>query len=610
MANKTAATKTASQQLENFLSIPIASIVPSPTNPRKYFDPDKLNELAENIKIHGVKSPVMVRKNGKEGKFELIFGERRLKASAIAGLDVIPAQLVEMDDAEVLNVQITENLQRDDLHPLDEAMGYAHLLKTVPGMTIAEIAQRIGKSEKYVHQRLKLHSLIPEASEDLAKGHLHLSHALEIARLAPESQMEALVYSYDEEYNFKYQGKIINKDELVTLADLKDFISSHILLNLSKAPFKLDDSTLREDGLICQTCEHRSGNSPALFADLSKGDYCTNRVCFEGKIQTFVQIKRAGISIKANKGEEYEAPLIHDYWSNDNGILGRDSYKAIDSKKEVCEFAETAIYGKGHDLGKTQLICRNTACKTHFNQRGSSSSSSSSGSSTTKSDPAINGKRKQELFDIKVAETVRQKVLRFFYETLDVKEDSLPLDRSYIELIAAKQWQKLEGYQKTLILELLSEVFNNAKDFPYDFEKLVKRFQQFSTKVLMRFMVLCSIIHYGENRYGNSWEKQDDVIKLAADHNIDYILFDAQERVAQSPKKHKWDAERYLKEIEESAPGSKIEKPEVWESPAQVKRLKSFTPSLGAVKKSAAETNTPVQSRAAKAKKSRKGGKQ
>lgn len=576
--------------IDNFLEIPLTKIIPSPTQPRKRFIEDKLNELAASIVEHGVLEPVLVRANGKAGHYELVCGERRWRASKIANKTTIPARLVEMTDEQVLEVQITENLQRDDLHPLDEAFGFQSLLEKVPNMDVAEIARRIGKSEKYVHQRLKLNGLIDEAKDALAKDALTLGHALELARLTPDLQKDAFSRLYETEWKNNKRVPIVEAAYLQTIGRLRNYIESDLLLKLKSAPFSLKDKSLREDGLACVDCTERTGSNVSLFDDIVKDDRCLNRSCFEGKRQTLVQIRHKEITKEASEKLQqphYKAPIITSNWSsNDSAIIGRNNYNTVDKKKS-CEFAEKAVFAEGDRIGQTETICRNPKCKIH--------NYSYSSSSKKKEDPSAKSKRKQEIFDIKVAEAVRRKVFRLLYEAIEVKENSLPFNRKYIEWIAAKQWKGLEGHQKELILKLLSEVFDNATNFPYEFEKVLKRFEQFGTKVLMRFMVLCSVIHYGENRYMNTFKSQDEVIQLAEDHNLDYVLLDAQERVEQVAKKHKWDADRYLIEIENG--NTKAVKPEVWESPAQQKRLlaKPLIPSTKPIKSESVE-NTVLSS--------------
>jgi ParB family transcriptional regulator, chromosome partitioning protein len=133
--------------------IPLNRIQESKTNPRRTFDETKLTELAGNIRRHGVLQPVLVRPlpGGQDGFFELVAGARRYRASRIAGRETIPASVRELTDTECLELQLIENLQRADVHELDEARGYAALMQLRPDTyTVETLAGKIGRSEKYV----------------------------------------------------------------------------------------------------------------------------------------------------------------------------------------------------------------------------------------------------------------------------------------------------------------------------------------------------------------------------------------------------------------------------------------------------------------------------
>src|SRR5262245_32877567 len=153
--------------------IPISQIAPSPTNPRKYFDPAKLQELADSIQEHGLAQPILVRLNPEHTDpfYELVAGERRWRAAKIAGLEEIEAKVRDLDDKAVLEIQFIENLQRTDLSAVEEAEGYKRLLDE-HGYTADSLAGKLGKSKSYVYARLKLINLPEQALEALAKGDL------------------------------------------------------------------------------------------------------------------------------------------------------------------------------------------------------------------------------------------------------------------------------------------------------------------------------------------------------------------------------------------------------------------------------------------------------
>src|SRR5882672_3028836 len=176
---------------QEYRNIPIAALAESPTNPRKRFDEKTLGELAASFKTQGVLEPLLVRPL-EESKFEVVIGARRLKAARLAELESVPVRVVKLTDAEAIEAQVVENLQREDIHPLEESLGFKSLLQLgEPTYTIASLAARAGKSEAYVHGRIKLADLIPSVAEAFLKDTIAIGHALLIAKLPDSQQQEA-----------------------------------------------------------------------------------------------------------------------------------------------------------------------------------------------------------------------------------------------------------------------------------------------------------------------------------------------------------------------------------------------------------------------------------
>lgn len=170
-------------------ALPIAQLRESKFNPRKTFDPEQLAELAASIREKGILEPLLVRQNG-EG-YELIFGHRRLRAATQAGLDAVPVIVRSMEDKEVLETQLVENMARADLHPLEEAEGYQQLMRKHK-YDAARIAERLGRSVKYVYDRVRLLGLAKEARELFLEGRIAAGHAIILARLKPEDQKRCI----------------------------------------------------------------------------------------------------------------------------------------------------------------------------------------------------------------------------------------------------------------------------------------------------------------------------------------------------------------------------------------------------------------------------------
>lgn len=176
--------------MDTIKQIPINRIAPSKTNPRTQFDEGKLNELAKSIKKSGVIQPLLVRQLDRES-YELIAGERRLRASQRAGLVEVPCVVRELSEAELLEAQIVENAQREDVNPMDDARSLKRLRDQLD-YDVGEIAERIGKSEAYVYNQLKLCALPEEVQQLIYSGALSKGVAWELIRLKEsEQQLQA-----------------------------------------------------------------------------------------------------------------------------------------------------------------------------------------------------------------------------------------------------------------------------------------------------------------------------------------------------------------------------------------------------------------------------------
>lgn len=172
----------------------VNEVKPNPYQPRKVFDDDRIQELADSIKEHGVFTPILVKKAVKG--YELIAGERRLRASKLAGLKTIPAILMEFDDQQMMEIALLENIQREDLNAIEEAQGYEKLIKKI-GYTQEQLAKRIGKSREHVANLLRLLKL-PESvqnyvvTKQLSMGHVRALLALKDDKLMEEVAQKAI----------------------------------------------------------------------------------------------------------------------------------------------------------------------------------------------------------------------------------------------------------------------------------------------------------------------------------------------------------------------------------------------------------------------------------
>ena len=170
--------------------LPLHKVEPNPDQPRRDFDEEELQQLADSITEHGVIQPLTVRLLP-SGYYQIIAGERRWRASRLAGLNEIPAVIIEADDKKATQLALIENLQRQDLNPVEEALGYQSLMADY-GMTQEETARSVGKSRPAVANALRLLQLCPEVLEMLRGGKLTAGHARAVLTLStPKKQISA-----------------------------------------------------------------------------------------------------------------------------------------------------------------------------------------------------------------------------------------------------------------------------------------------------------------------------------------------------------------------------------------------------------------------------------
>jgi len=242
----------------------IDSIKPNPYQPRKIFTEESLNELCSSIKAYGVIQPISVR-TGENEEYELIAGERRLKASKMAGLDVIPAIIVELDDEDSAVVALIENLQREDLNFIEEAEGYYRLVDEY-GFTQQELAEKIGKNQSTIANKLRILKLPDEIKDLLIEHSLTERHGRALLKLPDKkTQMEILEIVIKKGLNVKKTERLI-KDKLEEInkpeepqrrQSIKSSLNFRIYLNTLKNAY----NAIRDTGL------------DAEYSQADKGDY-------------------------------------------------------------------------------------------------------------------------------------------------------------------------------------------------------------------------------------------------------------------------------------------------------------------------------------------------
>ena len=308
---------------------PIGNLHPSTTHVqelrRQRYDDKALKELTENIKAVGVLQNLVVRSIGKEGHLEIVAGERRWRAAKSAGLSEILVSIRQLTDAQVLELQLVENLQREGLHELEEAEGYEELMK-LKKINAEAVGDMVGKSRSYVYARTKLLALCPEARTAFYAGELDSSKALLVARIGHHDTQRAALKDLA---GSKWDGPL-------SYREAHRHIVETYMLKLKAAPFALDDGTLVAKAGTCTACPKRTGNQKELFADVKDADTCTDPKCFGEKRTAHFERKRIAAEKAGKKvitGAEAKAVFPHDYREEPaGGYVGLDTTCWDDSK--------------------------------------------------------------------------------------------------------------------------------------------------------------------------------------------------------------------------------------------------------------------------------------
>lgn len=253
----------------NITLVALANIQPSNFNPRKHFDETSLNELAGSIRQQGVLQAIGVRPITDTDRYEIVFGERRYRASLMAGLEEIPAVILEISDEAAEEMAVTENLQRKDVTPIEEGNAYQKLIES-GRHNVETLAVLFGKNESYIRTRLKFTALLPEIATLLETEEMSISIASEICCYSEDIQRE--IY----EKHLK-EDVIYNSWRGLKAADVAKRIEQNFTTNLRHYQF---------DKTLCASCPYNTNNL-SLFHDGSCGN-CANRTCLEEMNTSFL----------------------------------------------------------------------------------------------------------------------------------------------------------------------------------------------------------------------------------------------------------------------------------------------------------------------------------
>lgn len=361
-----------------YRDLPLSLLTESKTNPRRAFDETALKELAASIRTQGVLSPLLVRPLTENG-FEIVAGARRYRAAQMAAQETVPVRIKNLTDAEVIEAQLVENLIRAEIHPMEEAEGFARLLALdEPKYSIEQIGARVGKSPSFVASRLKLIDLVPAAVEAFYANEIGVGHALLLAKLPVDPQEQALSACFKEVHNGTGKPARI----LLPVRNLQFWIESNVLLVLKDAPFDKRDAQLVPAAGSCGDCTKRTGHNKLLFGDDlgRQGDRCVDPKCYQSKIAAHVA------KTVAAKPQLVQISTAYGTQKEGSPVLPRNKYTAIRDEKpksndeakrpefKVCKFTTDAIITEGSDVGTVHKVCANPTCPVHHAKKPTSAS--------------------------------------------------------------------------------------------------------------------------------------------------------------------------------------------------------------------------------------------
>lgn len=329
--------------------VPLSSLRSSPTNPRKSFPEDGLQQLAASFAEHGILQPLLVRPMGEKAKWngrewrdleylEVVAGERRLRAARIAGLDQVPAIVRHLTDAEVLEVQLIENDQREDVKPSEQVAAYARLVGA--GKTIDDVVAVTGKGIPFVRSILALAKLPANVLKAVDEGKLPRRTAELVARVPGDkarAECAAFVLAGDR-HGYKTGKKPHHwKDaETMTCRQATEFIAQHFQVELKQATFDRKALDLVGGVGSCDECPKRAGNDPDAKAAGTRADVCLDPPCFHRKTEAHGQrvlaaAKEKGQQVLSARAAE-KVFSYGDHLAHDSGYVDLEARCLTDTK--------------------------------------------------------------------------------------------------------------------------------------------------------------------------------------------------------------------------------------------------------------------------------------
>lgn len=425
------------------LAVEVIEVAPvelldSPLNTRRTYDEAKIRSLAAKIRRVGWRGQVTCRRT--PAGLELIYGHRRKRAALLAGCQKVQAELIDVDDATAWDLQMAENAEREDLHPLEEAEAFARRLEL--GGTVEEIADRIDRSATFVRRRLQLANLAPKARELFLAGRLVVGHADLLAALQHADQdrmLEEGGFVEDPETREDWQ------EDPWSVRGLAQAIRHDVLAQLDEAPWELHDAGLLAGVPACSACPKRSSAQGDLFPGVRE-DRCLDPGCYAQKREVFLERQRERAAAKAKEAGSRPLLEVSTAWAaygpkpEKGAPATADAWREVPAAGRPCDATQPALVVAGHGrLGEELNVCTKRTCKTHWGTAPAASSSASSGAGEGRTGPTEEEKaeRKKELAAAKLEALVQRKTFDCVIDAVDGFE----LDLEDLHLVARVLWR-------------------------------------------------------------------------------------------------------------------------------------------------------------------------
>jgi ParB family transcriptional regulator, chromosome partitioning protein len=492
--------------INEYRNLPLTQLQESPTNPRRRFDEHSMNELASSFKAQGVLQPLLVRAID-INLYQIVAGARRYRAAKLAALEEVPVRVVSLSDAACVEAQLVENIQREGVHPLEEAFAFHALLHT-EGLQydINSLAVKAGKSPSFIAQRLKLVELLPSIAEAFLADQIGVGHALEIAKLPQDHQQKA----FDAAFRVVWNGA--TQSSVIPLRDFTAWIEQNILLSLDSVPFDKTDATLVPEAGSCAECPKRTGFNTLLFGEMSHRDQCTDAACLNNKVSRYVErqleAKPKLVQISTTYGGRVEGSVLPRSRYIALRLAKSKAKQPLSPNEKPCKHMADAIVVEGLERGHTAKVCAEPSCTVHFPGRNNKATNEAQLATERE-------QRRRELEKRKLESTVRHRILA---EVL--RKVGAPLDRADLVLIANAMLEKTEPLRRETLARRHKMVDGSSSEVTYPqvqkgLQRLVRQLDESGLSKLIIEMVLLGSVESA------SQDETDVLTATAKRHRVD-----------------------------------------------------------------------------------------